>query len=543
MATLLWVVVQGVPAAAQVQGLPRPAAVPTPAPPAATQAPEDPLGRTTPYGTVVAFLRAADRRDFARAAEYLDTKLTGDARTELARQLSDLINTEARITVDALSRDPEGTLDDGLRRTRERVGTIAVEDASLELLLDRVQRADDPPVWLFSPETLQEVPDFRERVSTFSDWIARWVPRGLVDRRFLGIEIYRWIAFPIGIMAALVLASLAARAFLLLLGRVLRRATRRGIALQVRDFSGPVRLLAFALAVSIGARVGVTLLTRYFWEHLAGILLVAALTWFMVRVSGGIAQHVSHRLSQAGQQHRLAVVRLFAGVGKSLIVIVGSLVILELLGFDLTAVAAGLGIGGLALAFAAQKTIENLFGTVMIVTDQPVRIGDFCRVGETLGTIEDVGLRSTRIRTLDRTVVSVPNGQMASMVLENFGLRDRFWFRHGIGLRYETTSDQMQRMLSGTRRLLQEHPKVVSDSARVRFVKFGSWSLDVEVFAYVLAQDYAAFLETQEELLLRLMAIIEECGTAVAFPSQTTYLARDTGRMVAAISRDAPKTD
>jgi len=187
------------------------------------------------------------------------------------------------------------------------------------------------------------------------------------------------------------------------------------------------------------------------------------------------------------------------------------------------------GAGGIALAFAAQKTIENVFGTVMIVVDRPVRVGDFCKVGDFMGTIEEIGLRSTRLRTMDRTLVVIPNGQLAATMVENYASRERFWFRHIIGLRHETTADQLRYVLEEIRAYLKAHSKVEPGTIRVRFIRFGGSSLDLEIFAYVLLADYSAFLGVQEELLLRIMDIIAEAGTSVAFPSQTTYLAKDSG--------------
>jgi MscS family membrane protein len=222
-------------------------------------------------------------------------------------------------------------------------------------------------------------------------------------------------------------------------------------------------------------------------------------------------------------------VRLVQRLVTAIAILTGGLVFLYMLGFDLTAALAGLGVGGLAVAFAAQKTLENLFGGIMITSDQPIRVGDFCKFGDQQGTVEDIGLRSTRFRTLDRTVVSVPNGQLATMNLENFGLRDKFWFHPTIQLRYETSADQLRYVLAEIRHLLYAHPKVESQSARVRFVGLGMSSLTIEIFAYVYATDYAVFLEIQEDVLLRIVDIIEKSGTSFAFPSHTAYITRDRG--------------
>jgi len=143
--------------------------------------------------------------------------------------------------------------------------------------------------------------------------------------------------------------------------------------------------------------------------------------------------------------------------------------------------------------------------------------------------VEDIGLRSTRIRTLDRTVVTIPNGQFASMSLENFAKRDKIWFHPKFGLRYETSADQLRYVLAQIRRLLYEHERVELGSARIRFVRFAGDSLELEIFAYVLTADFGEFLAIQEDILLRIMDIVKDAGAVFAIPSQTLYLGRDTG--------------
>jgi len=214
---------------------------------------------------------------------------------------------------------------------------------------------------------------------------------------------------------------------------------------------------------------------------------------------------------------------------KIMAVTVGALFIFSIAGINIAAVLTGLGIGGIAIAFAAQKTLENLFGGIMIISDRPVRVGDFCRAGDYSGTVENIGLRSTRIRTLERTVVSVPNGQLAVVSLENYAMRDKIWFHHILRLRYETTAEQLRYILAQIRKMLYQHPKIETPTARIRFVGFGSSSFDLDVFAYVLETVYSIFLEIQEDLLLRILEIVEASGTRLAIPSQTTYAAGDPG--------------
>ena len=214
---------------------------------------------------------------------------------------------------------------------------------------------------------------------------------------------------------------------------------------------------------------------------------------------------------------------------KAAIVILAIFSVMGTLGFNLSAPLAGLGIGGIAIAFAAQKTLENLFGGVSILGDEVIRIGDTCRFGDRVGTVEDISLRSTRIRTPDRTELSIPNGSLATMNVENLSRRDKLLFTTKLGLRCETSSDQMRYVLVQVRRLLYEHPKVQTEGARSRFVAFDASALTMEIFCYVLTRDDSEFLAIREDLLLRIMDIVNAAGTGFAFPSQTVYLGRDSG--------------
>jgi len=181
------------------------------------------------------------------------------------------------------------------------------------------------------------------------------------------------------------------------------------------------------------------------------------------------------------------------------------------------------------LGFGLQDIFANFFSGLVLLFERPMHVGDLCRFGDQVGTVEAIGLRSTRIRSLDRTVINVPNADFSKKEVVNYTKRDQILLRTTIGLRYETTDEQLRYVLVKMRELLLSHPKVAEDPARVRFIGYGDYSLDVEIFAYVKAEDWSEFLSIQEDVLLRLMRIVEESGTGFAFPSQTTYLARDSG--------------
>ena len=175
------------------------------------------------------------------------------------------------------------------------------------------------------------------------------------------------------------------------------------------------------------------------------------------------------------------MVRVARWFADGLVILVAVLVMIRRLGGDPTAAIAGLGIGGIAVALAAQKTLENVIGGLSLIFDRAVCVGDFLKVGDASGTVDSIGLRSTRIRTLDRTILSVPNGQIANVSIETISSRDMFWFHHSVGLRYETTPRQMRAVVSGHRPSLESHPAVDRESVRARFLRFGPSSLDIEV--------------------------------------------------------------
>ena len=178
------------------------------------------------------------------------------------------------------------------------------------------------------------------------------------------------------------------------------------------------------------------------------------------------------------------MLRLVRRLADALVIAAAGFVMLHRFGVDPTAALAGLGIGGIAVALAAQKTLENVVGGVSIIVDQAVRVGDFLKLGDTVGTVDSIGLRSTRIRTLDRTILSMPNGQVANVNIETLSARDKIWFHHFVGLRYETTASQLSSILEDLRNYLVTHPKIDrGESIRARFMRFGPFSLDIVVFA------------------------------------------------------------
>nr|WP_232372511.1 mechanosensitive ion channel family protein [Acuticoccus mangrovi] len=206
------------------------------------------------------------------------------------------------------------------------------------------------------------------------------------------------------------------------------------------------------------------------------------------------------------------------------------------LGVPLYGVIAGLGVGGLAIALAVRPTLENFIGGIILYADRPVKVGDFCKFGDMLGTVEMIGLRSTKIRALDRTQVTVQNADFAQMSITNYTRRDSNLMQSTIGLRYETTPEQLSAIIEALAAMLRADERVDDKTVRVCFRGFGNYALNVEIWAYVRSADWGQFLKIQEDLFLKVMRIVAEEGSAFAIPAQTTYLGTDQppGRPVGA---------
>ena len=511
-----------VPAQAQKASSPSVPPLPKGAEKPAAEPADDPLGRSTPFGTVLGFIKAAEREDFNRAAEYLDTQQLPKQVRKLAQELAAVLDAA---DLQDLSRNPDGDTEDGLPPSRERVGVVEAGRNSHEIFLDRAQRGKETPIWLFSADTLKQV----HRIHGELDfgWIERNLSGTFLETRFLGYPIWRLIGILLALPLSFIIARLATRLLLPVVPALLRRVAARAADYPAARFQWPVCLLFMAAIFYLISLIAFSAASRVFWGYVAASVATVALTWIGLRLidsAGG--------LFEGGPQARLgsgsiAMARLLDKISKAVVVLIGALILFYLAGVNLTAVLAGVGIGGIAIALAAQKSLENLFGSMTIISDRAIRVGDFCRAGGFTGTVEDIGLRSTRIRTLGRTVVSVPNGQLITMSLENFSLRDKFLFHHRIHLGYETSAEQLRGCLAEIHAMLGVHPRAEKETARVRLSAFRDFFIEIEVFAFVLETSYEGFLIAQEELLLQIMDIVRANGAKFAIPLPVPFPAKD----------------
>lgn len=483
----------------------------------------------SPRDTIRQFVSLASGERWNEAIRLIEwpAKTPDKDKIPRAKLLFQLLDESSQLELAQLSDEPQGLSHDHIDPNIEVVGTITTKDEPYPIKLKRSE-VNGQKIWRFSPRLANQIDSLakRTRSSSLVSLMPPWARSPVV----LTLEPWQWL----GIGAILVLGLIIGP----LISLLLRPLTTRG--LKRLDWGDPQEILA---QLAFPAK----LILGLFWVSIALEFLKLPLT---AREWLGYGETIVYGLGFATLGFRLtriaikrmtlkfqalersSALAMLPPISRGLHGVIGVSAVLYVchgLGFNITAILAGLGVGGLAIALAGQKTIENLFGGISVILDQPVRVGDFCRFGDKTGTVEDIGLRSTKIRSLDRTVIAVPNADFAHIQLENFSKRDKIRYCKTLGLRYETTPDQMRLVLLELKELLVSHPMVADDPARVRFVDFGAYSLDIEIFCYILTSDYNEFLMVAEDLNLRIMDIVSQCGCDFAFPSHTTYLEKSEG--------------
>lgn len=478
------------------------------------------------------FIRAAQEDRYAVAAQYFEPpshhmKFNQEEEEELAEQLLAILNQKFAGPLDFLSRDPQGRLDDGLPEDQEKVNSTPSPEGELPIFLVRREDMQGRKLWYFSRTTLNQVPQAYEALQ-FPQFEKK-IPKTLVENRWLYIPVWQWLAMIIFIPIAILLGRL-----LTLAAEYFIRAYRKARHLPVLSANpllnlGPATLvLAVLFHYSFVSSIGTSLLYRIYYRRVIWVFLAIAFYWILTRITRAISARIGASFTSRGMLAERSIVSLLRRFVEVVIFLFVTLVVLHGLGVDVSTALAGVGIGGLALGLGAQKTFENLFGGISVLFDKVIQVGDPCKINNQTGVVEDIGLRSTRLRTTERTLLTIPNGTMAIATIENLRFRDKFLCQQTIRLRYDLSPDHIRFVLQEIRQLFLDDPKVEDASARVQFVKFAEYALELEIFLYILEPDYVSYLKSQEELFLKIMDILEKYGVVLALPTQTTFVTQDS---------------
>lgn len=511
LAVALLIALAALPASAQL----------IPEPKAEETAAADPLGRETPRGTVTGLINALAAANYAQAAGYFALPDRDDAAgieegAELARQFHALLDRGGTLLPFAvLSNEPSGRADDGLPPDTEQVGTLPGEEGA-PILLTQGKGANGDAIWRVSPRTIEEI----EQRTPVGQPLS---PQGEA-LLIAGAPLADWLLL-FGIAAGSFLLFWLMSAGILALMRAASSDPDKSPAYRVTFAALPPLSLFLAVAgfQLWAGSIEASIVAKQTLLRYIGIVAWVALAWFALRLVDALARVAMARMERQERRQGASVVALSRRAAKVLLLAVAFVAILDTLGFDVTAGIAALGIGGIALALGAQKTVENLVGSVTVIADKPVQVGDFCKVGDVIGTVEDIGMRSTRVRTL----VTIPNGDFSSRQIENYAKRDRFLFNPTIGVEYGISPAKLREGVEIIEQALIEHDLVAIEEARARFADFGPSSLNIEVWSYITVLDYAESRLIRQELLLTIFERLEAAGLSIAFPTQKVHLVAD----------------
>ena len=482
--------------------------------------------------------RVSDRASMARILRTLDTSKLPPVRSRrLAVEAALLLNE----VLDKIEVPPyEAIPDDAAMHALPAGEPRRWQVPGTRIIIARIEEGPRKGEYLFSSETLRRAPEFYQRaqnmtyrpgamenfylriISEGGSWIPvkliRWLPNSAKSIVW-GQAAWKWVAM-----------ALTVGVWLLVVYALRRLSSRRD--------GEPQYWLRFFLTLAV---LPLTTGARWFMDQqlvIAGTVFglvdtsLVVLYYFvgaLVLIHLGAA--VASSLIASPRVDKDSIDANLISVGARSVAWLAAIFLLAKgasdLGVPLTAVITSLGVGGLAFAMAARPTLENLIAGVTLYLDKPVKVGQFCQFGDVLGSVERIGLRSTRIRRWGGNVLAIPNSQFAELQLDNYNDTQYIWIRQRLRLRYETSADQLKFILAKLREMLFAHPKVLSP--RVRLIGFGDDALTVEILAYSDTGVWAEWHAIREDVYLRVMKIIEASGTRLALPSQTTYFARDDG--------------
>jgi MscS family membrane protein len=460
--------------------------------------------------------------DYETAAEYLDLRnLRGEANeltgAQLARRFNVIVQRGDWGHIDHLVDDPAGRSNDNLPDYRDSIGVVLEGDRETRLYMQKVPRGDGVSIWKISNATVSLIPRLYQNYG-YPQPVEN-LRRILPDASFLGYELFKWvIVLAVGIFAygIVFLIAISVRR---MLGDPDSPSRQRVYSFLLIPFGIWVVIIAInTAATTLGGSV-----VAETWARVSPVAIMVTV-WFMY-ASMNLARDIySTYLHNRGRPGTLVLLHPAANAIKIFIAVVAVLIYLHDLGVNITGVLAGLGVGGVAIALALQKPMEDVLSAITLHTQQPVRVGDFCRIGDCTGTVEVIGLRTTRIRTSAHTLVAIPNHRVVNEPIDNISARGNIWYHPILRLRYDTTPEQLQQVLEDIRELLNSHERVLQDEPRVRFNEFAKHALLIEVFAYLTTTNWAEFLKIAEELNIQILEIVSRAGASLFMPSGTLYV-------------------
>ncbi len=485
--------------------------------------PYDEYNRTTPRSSLIALSQAIQDKDFQRAVHYLDLRYLPFAvdhevdGPELIRKLTIVARRAMDIDIGALSDDPKGHKDDGLPSYRDRITTVKTKDGPVDILMQRVPRGDGVFIWKISNATIAMIPALDKEFGY--GYIGEKLSHFFPEYELAGFELWQLVMLA-GIFLSGYLVSFIITTVLVKVSQKNRRLNKKRLQ---KFITGPLRFLIIILIYRFSFdMISPSIIAKALFE--ARTLVIVSALWIALGIVELIVYRLADRMRRNGQEDAVVLLKPAATGTKLLLVLFAIISWMDNLGYEVTTLLAGLGVGGVAVALAAQKSLENLIGSITIYASQPVKVGDFCQFGKYLGTVEEIGLRETQLRTLARTVVHIPNALFASAEIENLTQRDKILYRTRLRLSYEEAPAQIKMVLQNIRQMIDQHEFIDEQDSRVRFIEYGEYAQELELYVYIKTQVFVEYLEHREDINLRISEIVEDAGVKLVIPARTSYI-------------------
>ncbi len=453
--------------------------------------------------------------DAKKAAQCMDVP-AGENGAQIAVQLKQVLDARALwVPVQSMPKDPDYVDEDG-----DPV-VIPMPDALPILVIERQPDGR----WLYSRDTVLAVPDlYANTFSPISQWFQSALPE-VFYTRVLGLYLWQMLYAVCLLLAAFIIGTIVR----MLLKTQVRRIVVDRLKLKLDDTeyartNGPIVLLISCGVLLWGLtdlQLGIQLsAVVHRILDVAMVLSILLLAYRFVNVGARIAVDWAK-----GTDNRLddQLIPLLRQAVQVLVMVLGVLYLADAVGIDVWKLAAGVGIGGLAFALAAQDTVANVFGSVNIFVDRPFQIGDWVIIGSVEGVVEEVGFRSTRVRTFHNSVVTIPNSQITNANVDNMGLRPRRRVKMTLGLTYDTPPDKVQAYVEGVRAILAAHP-YVQRTYEVHLYSLGASSIDILVYYHVVVPGWHEELQSRSQNILEFMRLAQELDVSFAFPSTSVYV-------------------
>ncbi|MBE9560620.1 MAG: mechanosensitive ion channel family protein, partial [Proteobacteria bacterium] len=462
--------------------------------------------------------RAVNYLDLRNLPFSLEEELDGQ---DLVKKLIIVAKRAMTVHFEELSDDPLGHKDDGLPSYRDRITTLKTKAGPVDILMQRVPRGDGVFVWKISNSTVALIPTLDQEFGygVIGNRLSQIFPHYMI----FGFEIWQFVM----LLGLLIIGYAIAFIVTFVLVKILQKNKRFNKQRLQKFVVGPLRLLITVLFFrATFDMIAPSLVARALFE--AKTFLIISLLWVLLGVVDLIIFRLADRMKRNGQVDAVMLLKPASTGIKLVVLLIAIISWMDNLGYQVTTILAGLGVGGVAVALAAQKSLENLIGSITIYASQPVHVGDFCKFGDTLGTVEEIGLRATQLRTLARTVVHIPNAMFASGKIENLTQRDKILYRTRLRLSYSDTPGQVKQVLAELRKLIDQHESIDEESSRVRFLEFGEYAQELELYVYIKTTDFVEYLEHREGINLRINDIVESAGAHLVVPTKTISLTQSS---------------